>query len=115
MEKQSVHTPKHILRVRVQEFGIPPIHDGLVLGKDSPIGCVAIRKAIELLGNTNFAHIEVEDEVISDIVVRRTILRRIPKETLIAFVLDRIKPLMGPEEILHLDLDVELLLEEESG
>lgn len=115
MENRPVHTPKHILRVRVQEFDIPPIHDGLVLGKDSPIGCVAIRKAIELLGNTNFAHIEVEDEVVSDIVVRRTILRRIPKDTLVAFVLDRIKPLMGPEEILHLDLAVELLLEEESG
>ena len=32
---------------------------------------------------------------------------------LIAFVLDRVKPLVGPEEILHLELEVEVLLEEE--
>lgn len=71
---------------------IPPIRDGLVLGKRSPIGCVAIRKALELLGNTNFTPIELEDEVVS-------------------FVLERIKPLMAPEEILHLDLEVEVLVE----
>jgi hypothetical protein len=47
-------------------------------------------------------------------VVRRAILRRIPKETLIAFVLNRIKPLMGTEEILQLDIEAEVLLEEES-
>lgn len=114
MEKQPPPDVKHVLRARVHEFGIPPIHDGLVLGKHSPIGCVAIRKAIELLGNTNFAHMELADEVISHVIVRQAILRRIPKEKMIAFVLDRIKPLMGPEEILHLDLEVEILLEEES-
>ena len=112
MEKQAVHTSKHILRVRLQEFKIPPIHDGLILGRHSPIGCTAVRKALELLGDTRFAHIEIEDEVISDIVVREAILRRVPEESLVAFVLQRIKPLMGSEEILHLDLDAEILLEE---
>lgn len=114
MENEPVNASRYILRVRVQEFSIPPVRDGLILGKHSPIGCVAIRKAIELLGGSPFAHFEVEDEVISDIVVRKAILRRVPKEALIAFVLERIKPLMGPEEILHLELEVEVLLEEES-
>jgi len=56
------------------------------------------------LGSTNFAHIEIEDEVISNIIVRGTILRRISQESLISFVLERMKPIMGPDEILHLDL-----------
>jgi hypothetical protein len=111
MENQPVDTSKHLLRVRVQEFGIPPIRDGLVLGRQSPIGCAAIRKALNLLSASPFAHIELEDEVISDIVIRQTLLRRVPRESLIAFVLERIKPLMGPEEILHLELQVEVLLE----
>ena len=114
MENQSVSSSKHVLRARVQEFNIPPIRDALVLGRDSPIGCAAVRKALELLGDARFTHIEIEDEVISDIVVRQGILRRVPNELLIAFVLRRIKPLMGPEEILHLDLEVEVLLEEQS-
>ena len=114
MESEPVASFKYILKVRAEEFKIPPIHDGLVLGKDSPIGCTAIRKALELLGDARFTHIEVEDDVISDIIVRQGILRRVPNELLIAFVLRRIKPLMGPEEILHLDLEVEVLLEEQS-
>jgi hypothetical protein len=75
---------------------------------------VAVRKALELLGDGRFAHIEIEDEVISNIIVRQAFLRRIPRERLISFVLHRIKPLMGPEEILHLEMDAEVLLEEES-
>ena len=114
MESQPVVSSKHVLRARFQEFNIPPIRDALVLGRDSPIGCEAIRKAINLLGSSPFEHIEVQDEIISDIVVRRAILRRISKETLIAFMLNRVKPLMGTEEVLQLDLEAEVLLEEES-
>lgn len=103
-----------LIRAKLKEFGIPPIHDGLVLGKMAPIGCSAIRKALDLLVASPFDHIEVEnDDVISDIIVRAAVLRRLPQETLIRFVLNRIKPLMGREEILHLDLDVEVLLGEE--
>lgn len=114
MDTQAAPSQRYILRARVQEFGIPPIRDGLVLGKASPIGCVAVRKALELLGDGRFEHIEIEDEVISNIIVRQAFLRRIPRERLISFVLHRIKPLMGPEEILHLEMDAEVLLEEES-
>ena len=104
---------KHSVKVRVREFGVPPIHDALVLGKQSPIGCAAIRKAIDLLTTSPFEHIEVQDETVSDVLVRSSILRRVPKETLIAFVLERIKPLMGPDDILHMDLDTEITLEDE--
>jgi hypothetical protein len=104
----------HSVTARVKEFSIPPIHDGLVLGKRSPIGCAAVRKAIDLLVPCPFEHIEVEDNVISDVLVRATILRRIPKDKLIAFVLEKIKPLMSAEEILHLDLDTEITLEHET-
>jgi hypothetical protein len=105
---------QHSIKVRIKEFGIPPIHDGLVLGKNSPIGCAALRKAIDLLVDSPFEHIEVDDEVISDILVRNKILRRIPQNRLVAFVLKRIKPLMGPDEILHLDLEAEVTLEDEN-
>lgn len=98
----------------MKEFAIPVINDGLVLGRAAPIGCVAFRKALELLVTTPFEHIEMDDEVIGDILVRRAILRRLPREQLVAFVLQRLKPLMGPEEILHLDLTAEILIEEES-
>ncbi|MBI5612434.1 MAG: hypothetical protein HY942_05145 [Gammaproteobacteria bacterium] len=107
-------TMKYTLKARVREFGVPPIHDVLVLGKQSAIGCAAIRKAIEYLVASPFDHLEFEDDVISDIIVRSAIIRRVPKEKLIAFVLSQIKPLMAASEILHLDLEVEVGVEGEA-
>jgi hypothetical protein len=106
---------KYTIKARVREFGVPPIHDVLVLGKQSPIGCAAIRKAIEFLVASPFDHLELKDDVISDIIVRSAIMRRIPKDKLIAFVLSQIKPLMAADEILHLDLEVEVGIEGETS
>jgi len=102
---------KYTIKVRVREFGVPPIHDALVIGKQAAIGCAAIRKAIELLVASPFEHLEFKDDVISDIIVRSAILRRMPKEKLIAFVVAQVKPLMAADEILHLDLEVEVAME----
>jgi len=101
-----------LLRARVREFVIPPIHDGLVIGKAAPIGGAAVRKAVQLLVSTPFEHIEVTDDVVGDVLIRSGIVRRVPKEALLDFVLRRIKPLMGADEILHLDLEAEVTLED---
>ncbi|TAN47812.1 MAG: hypothetical protein EPN21_16435 [Methylococcaceae bacterium] len=106
---------KHFFRTRVREFTIPLISDGLVLGRQAPIGGVAFSKALELLIVSPFERIGLEDEVISDILIRQSLLRRVPRERLVEFVLQRVKPLMGPEEILHLELTAEILIEEESS
>ncbi len=108
---------RSIIRTRISEFVLPPIDDGLVLGKNSPIGHVAVGKALSLLSTTSFDHVPIEDDVIGDILVRSAIMRKIPKEQLIEFVLRVIKPLMGPEEIIHLDIEieVEIMLESEQS
>lgn len=112
--KQKVSSMVHYVRAQIKEFNIPPIHDGLVLGKKAPIGCEAIRRALSLLSSNRFDHIELDDDdIISDILVRAAIVRKLTQEKLIAFVLQKVKPLMSDEEILHLDLQVEVLLEEE--
>ncbi len=105
---------KPLIKARVREFIIPPINDGLVLGKDAPIGCLAIRRALELLMVPSFEQVAIDDDVISDILVRASLLRRVTKDRLVEFVLKRIKPLMGPEEVLHLELSVEVLLEDDA-
>jgi len=101
----------NIIRAQLSEFSLPPITDGLVLGHRSPIGYVAVGKALSLLTTTAFEHLQLDDDVISDVLIRTAILRKTSKEELIYFVLQEIKPLMGAEEIIHLDLKVEVLLE----
>lgn len=97
--------------MRVREFCIPPVTDALVLGSKSPIGSEGMQKALALMNGTPFEHISLDDPIISDILVRSSILKRITREKFSELVLERVKPLMSPEEVLHLDLEVELLLE----
>ncbi len=104
---------KHFIQTRIKEFVLPPFRDGLVLGKNSPIGSRAMRQALELLVATPFEHIEINDDVIQDILIRKTLLKRISQDKLIEFVLRSIKPFMGEDEILYLELDVEVLFETE--
>ena len=103
---------KYSMSVWVSEFAIPPVSDGLVLGKDAPIGFAAINKALSLLIADNMQNIEVEDDVISHIIVRHGILRRVPEDRFVAFVLNRVKPLMCIQDILHLQIDAEVIIEE---
>jgi hypothetical protein len=100
------------VRAKVREFAIPPIQDGLVIGRDAPIGIVALGRAIQLLVASPFEQVEVQDDVIAAILVRRAILRRMPRGALVAFVLRKVKPYIGAEEILHFTLDAELTIEE---
>lgn len=99
---------KHNLVARVTEYQIPPFRDALVLGREASIGCHAVRRALTLLVRTPFAHIELDDPVVADILIRENLLRRVPQEKIIAFVLEHIKPLMGAEDVLQVELDVEI-------
>jgi hypothetical protein len=98
------------ISARMFEYVVPPLKDMLVLGKDAPIGCIAMRRAVELLMKVPFEHIELEDDVISDILVRQHLLRRISRIELISFVMTHIKPLMGPDEVLHAEMDINISL-----
>lgn len=111
--------PKHdhpslSVRVRIREFNIPPVTDALVLGKKAPIGSEGMRRALSLLHVSPFEHIQVEDdEVIEDILVRTSVLNKVPRHKLEKLILQRVKPFMTAEEVINLDVRPELLLEEQ--
>jgi len=109
----AINKKSHIT-ARIGEYAIPPLKDMLVMGKQAPIGCIAMRRAVELLIKTPFEHIEVEDDVISDILVRKHLLRRVSKDSLIDFVMTHVKPMMGVDEVLHAELDVSVFLSDGS-
>lgn len=101
------------VRLRLKQFEIPPITDALVLGRKAPIGSEAMRRALVLLHVHQFEHIDVEDDVIDNVIVRENVLNKIPKEKLIPLLLRRVKPIMTPEEVIHVDLDTEIFIEEQ--
>jgi len=102
------------LRARVTEFGYPPVHDALILGVNAPQGTEAFKKGLGLLVSTPFEQLTVHDDIIGSVLVRKSVLRRISAEKFIDFVMRRVKPLMAVEEILHLDMNIEIDLDDDA-
>jgi len=100
------------VRMRLRVFVVPPINDALVVGKNAPIGSEAWRRALALLHVYPFELIKLEDDIIEEILVQTRILRKIPKEKLLALILKKVKPFMSAEEVIHLDIQAELLIGE---
>jgi hypothetical protein len=98
------------ISARVGEYAFPLLRDMLVMGRQAPIGCIAMRRAVELLVKAPFEHIELDDDVISNILVRQHLLLRVPRDELIEFVLTQVKPLMGADEVLHAEIDINVSL-----
>ena len=102
---------KYRITARISEYKVPPVDDVLVLGKTAPIGSVAMKRALGLLIAQPYEHIKLDDDILSDLLVRQVVLKRLKKEVLIEFIIRHIKPLMGENEILHLSLDTETQIE----
>ena len=98
------------LVARIVEYRMPPFRDALIMGREALIGCHAMRRALTLLSKTPFIHIELDDDIISDILVRENILRRLPREQLIDFVIRHIKPRLGIDEILQVEIEPEVAI-----
>lgn len=99
------------IRVRLRALEIPPIKDGLVIGKDAAIGGEAMIRTLRLMTIEKFERIPMRDEVIQDIIVRAAVLRKLGRDRLIEFILSRVKPVMAETELLMLDIEVEVLIE----
>lgn len=106
----SSNAPKFLLQARIKEFAIPPITDGLVIGREASIGTVALQKALNLLVPEYFEHITIDDEVVADVLIKSILLRRLTKDRLVKFLIEQIKPFMSPQDILHVQLDLEISL-----
>ena len=100
------------IRVRLKALEIPPIKDGIVIGRDAAMGGDAMLRTLKLMTNEKFERIALKDDMIQDVIVRTAVLRKLGAERLLAFVIDRVKPVMSENELLMLDIEVELVIEE---
>jgi len=54
-----------------------------------------------------------DDDTVEVLLVRRSVLRKLPHDRLVALVLRRVKPYMTNDEVVHLKISVEVDLEEQ--
>jgi hypothetical protein len=113
-KKQEINSDQSsvVIKMKMREFNIPPINDALVVGKNAPIGTEALRRALSLLHGAPFEMIKIEDPIISEILIRNTILKKIQQDSLLKLIEKRVKPFMSVDEVIHLDINVELFFEE---
>jgi|HubBroStandDraft_1064217.scaffolds.fasta_scaffold715650_1 hypothetical protein len=112
-ENSAENPTEQYLRVRIKALEIPPVKDGLVIGKSAPIGVEAMLRTLKLMSAERFVRISVpNDDVISDIIVREAVVRKLKEERLRSFILRRVKPLMAENELLMLDMEIEVVLED---
>lgn len=106
-------TAEQLIRVRVKALEIPPIKDGIVIGREAAIGGEAMVRTLRLMTNEKFERFPVaKDEILQDVIVRSAIVRKLGRERVLKFVMDRIKPIMTETELLMLDIDIELVIED---
>lgn len=98
-------------RLRFRTLELPAVRDGVVIGRCAPITSDAMLQTLRLMSAERFAELPAEDETVVSVIVREGILKRVSAETILQFVLERVKPYMSDTEVLRLDIDLEILLE----
>ena len=112
VNKEITRNRETLMRVRVKSLEMPPIKDGLVIGKSAAIGIDAMLRTLSILTHEEFERLHLTDEVIEDIIVKTSILRKAGRERLVKFVLTNLKPVMTATELLVLDIYIELVIED---
>jgi hypothetical protein len=106
-------TAEQLIRVRVKALEIPPIKDGIVIGCDAAIGGEAMVRTLRLMTNEKFERFTLpRDDIIQDVILRSAVVRKLGKDRVLKFVMERIKPVMTETELLMLDIDIELVIED---
>jgi len=108
-EKPIIST---LVRIRVKGLEMPPIKDGLLIGQKAAIGADAMLRTLGIMTHEPFERLGISDGVIEDVIVKSSILRKVGRERVARFVMNNLKPMMTPTELLMLDIYVEMTIED---
>src|SRR5450432_244774 len=100
-----------VFKARFRTFEIPPVRDAIVIGKEAPVHLDNVLATLKLVSTEVFIGSPLIDDVVASIIVRESLLKKVPPGVIEKFVLQRVKPFMSAFEVLRLDLELEILLE----
>ena len=83
--------------MEMSTFEIPPAGDILVLAKHCPIGQQAAKRMLNAVAPNQFEFVQVEDDIIETIAVKKYLFLRAEKESLIKAIVRDAKTIMGPK------------------
>lgn len=88
MSKSVDSTKKAEITMRMSEFEMPPMQDVLIVGRRAPIGPEAARRMVDILSPDQYEIVKVDHPAIEAIVVRKALFSMLPKEKLVALLME---------------------------
>ncbi|QEK11247.1 hypothetical protein FQB35_02050 [Crassaminicella thermophila] len=106
MAKYLDTTKKAEINIRLSEFEMPPMQDVLIVGKRAPIGAEGARRMVDILSPDQYDIIKIEHDTIEAIVVRRTLLKMLPKDKLVNLILEEGGKIANESIILKMQINI---------
>jgi len=88
MSKSVESTKKAEITMRMSEFEMPPMQDVLIVGRRAPIGPEAARRMVDILSPDQYEIVKVDHPAIEAMVVRKALFSMLPKEKLVALLME---------------------------
>lgn len=76
------------ISVRLSDLGMPIAHDGLVVGREAPVGPAAVASALEALAPGVYEVVPLSHGQVSAVAVRKELMKAIPREMLVKLLID---------------------------
>ena len=94
------------------EFSVPPAKDGVIIGKRAPVGMKSLEKAFNAVAPKQFVKIPIEHKIVEGVVIRKAVLRKVPKKRMVEFIINEIEDIMDETDILRFDLNISIRVSE---
>ncbi|MFZ6010988.1 MAG: hypothetical protein ACOYXT_11645 [Bacteroidota bacterium] len=98
--------PKYSINLSFEEIKLPPFQDILILGKNAQHGKIGISKSFELLVPNGFEIAELTHDKVEAVFINKRILNKMPKESIMTILKDKVFPFVSDGEILKVDFSV---------
>lgn len=96
--------------IRMTEFEIPPMQDILLVGKRAPIGPEAAKRMVDALSPEQYEVVPVEEGPLEAMVVRKSLLKLIPKEKLFPIILEEGLKIATENMVIKAQIDVVVII-----
>lgn len=103
-------SPAQFVRVHFKTLDLPPIKDGVVIGRGAPVAADVLLEMLKLVSTELFLRLPIEDDLIADVLIRESVLRKIPADEIRLFILEHIKPSMAEAEVIAIQMKIEVLI-----
>ena len=106
--RQSEYSKRAEVNMRFSDFEMPPMQDVLIVGKKAPIGPEAARRMADILSPEQYIVEKIDHPIIEALVIKRSLLKLLPKEKLISVVMEEGGTLADEQAIIKAQVNIVL-------